>query len=444
MEQSNKRAYGQGSVVYNAERKRYQLWYADATGKRKAVTLKDEQGKPVTTKADAEKSANKLMADVNADRAISTRSEAVEALMKARGMLNAELIPVEKLWIKHLGGMRARNTSAKQLEVRHAVVQSFQHFCLTEGLKTLGEVTPQVADYFLTRKYSHLTGSTYNAYRAQLVLTLVDVLSIADPTQDWQAKYKPVKTRDLSDSEAREALTAQQASTLLQAIDAEADEYTTSHGDRNHLPHAQQWKVLIATCLYAGLDGKTATHLMWEDVRRNCLYYKRSKTGKAVTAPLHPDLKALLEKHEEATNSIYLFPDLLRQYVDNPRAFQVQAQQLICETLGLEAQEHRRGRAQAVCKYSLHSLRHTFVSLCAEAGAPLETVASILGHSSSSVTRHYTHVSPQAQAKAVRAISLTEPDERAKNLKRLAQLAESMTPEQLSALLETAERLAQE
>ena len=54
--------------------------------------------------------------------------------------------------------------------------------------------------------------------------------------------------------------------------------------------------------------------------------------------------------------------------------------------------------------YSLHSFRHTFVSFCANAGVPLDVVASIVGHGSTAMTRHYAHISDAAKSKAIDAL----------------------------------------
>ena len=48
-----------------------------------------------------------------------------------------------------------------------------------------------------------------------------------------------------------------------------------------------------------------------------------------------------------------------------------------------------------------HSLRHTFVSLCRAAGAPLSVVEAIVGHASPAVTRHYTHTGEAAARASV-------------------------------------------
>ena len=62
------------------------------------------------------------------------------------------------------------------------------------------------------------------------------------------------------------------------------------------------------------------------------------------------------------------------------------------------------GRSRKSVVASFHSLRHTFVSLSANAGVPLPVVQSIVGHCSSAMTRHYYHENETVLRQAVAAI----------------------------------------
>ena len=62
------------------------------------------------------------------------------------------------------------------------------------------------------------------------------------------------------------------------------------------------------------------------------------------------------------------------------------------------------GRSRKSVVASFHSLRHTFVSFAANAGVPLSVVQSIVGHTSTAMTRHYYHESEDALRAAVAAI----------------------------------------
>ena len=62
------------------------------------------------------------------------------------------------------------------------------------------------------------------------------------------------------------------------------------------------------------------------------------------------------------------------------------------------------GRKRLTPVATFHSLRHTFVSLAANAGVPLHVVQSIVGHESTAMTRHYYHESVDSLRMAVGAI----------------------------------------
>lgn len=49
------------------------------------------------------------------------------------------------------------------------------------------------------------------------------------------------------------------------------------------------------------------------------------------------------------------------------------------------------GRRCKVPEATFHSLRHTFVSMAANAGIPLHIIQSIVGHESRAMTWHYYH-----------------------------------------------------
>jgi integrase len=61
-------------------------------------------------------------------------------------------------------------------------------------------------------------------------------------------------------------------------------------------------------------------------------------------------------------------------------------------------------RAKISPRVSFHGLRHTFASLCAQAGVPLMVIARALGHADlQMVSRHYAHLSPSYEAEQIRA-----------------------------------------
>jgi hypothetical protein len=95
---------------------------------------------------------------------------------------------------------------------------------------------------------------------------------------------------------------------------------------------------------------------------------------------------------------------------------------------------------RAVVEVGFHSLRHTFVSLCREANAPLSVVEAIVGHANPAMTRHYTHTSEAAAGAAVAAL----PDVTGQASAKLALPAGDTETVPKAKVRELAEKLTQE
>ena len=78
--------------------------------------------------------------------------------------------------------------------------------------------------------------------------------------------------------------------------------------------------------------------------------------------------------------------------------------ELIFKAAHIETSVRIEGRRTRTPEATFHSLRHTFVSSAANAGVPLPVVASIVGHSSTAMTRHYYHENEEMLRQAVAAI----------------------------------------
>ena len=78
--------------------------------------------------------------------------------------------------------------------------------------------------------------------------------------------------------------------------------------------------------------------------------------------------------------------------------------ELIFKAAYIETSVRIEGRRTRTPEATFHSLRHTFVSLAANAGVPLPVVQSIVGHSSTAMTRHYYHENEEILRQAVAAI----------------------------------------
>jgi integrase len=105
---------------------------------------------------------------------------------------------------------------------------------------------------------------------------------------------------------------------------------------------------------------------------------ERTKQNRASTIPLNPLALKLLRKMHAAKTGELLFPaptDPARP-MRNVRKFWVKVS---------EAADLKTVR--------VHDLRHVFATMALEAGAPLITIAPLLGHSSTVMTARYAHLS---------------------------------------------------
>ena len=198
--------------------------------------------------------------------------------------------------------------------------------------------------------------------------------------------------------------------------------------------------------------------MKWENVdwQNNQITYIPQKTARktayrSVTLPIHPNLLSALEKarewrSENQPGEDYILPKVAHRYLTNPSGVQKDVMKIIRYATGLET-TGKKSMGQRIKNpnlYSLHSFRHTFVSFCANAGVPLDVVASIVGHGSTAMTRHYAHISDAAKSKAIDALPVLSLSETAENdpekeglLKKLA----SLPAEQLAELVRTTKNL---
>jgi integrase len=185
-------------------------------------------------------------------------------------------------------------------------------------------------------------------------------------------------------------------------------------------------RTLFAIGTYTGLRLGDAVTLRWQetDLIRGTILRVPNKTArrsqKPLTIPLHQTLAAILADTPEKRRRGYVLPDLAALYLRDGSALtkRVQAHfaangvQTTREGTGFTKLEKPGPRGKlwqhtgrrAVVEVGFHSLRHTFVSLCRQSGAPLAVVEAIVGHASPAMTRHYTHVGEAAARASVAAL----------------------------------------
>jgi integrase len=257
------------------------------------------------------------------------------------------------------------------------------------GIQTLRALTPEIAGAYA----QHLTGSkatpsTFNQHIGFLRL-LWRVL--AKPARmDAPNPWTDIKRKRLV-TQGRRELTIEELRRVCQAATGEL-------------------RIMLAIGLYTGLRQGDCATLRWSetDIIRGIIRRVPMKTarrsGKPVMIPLHPVLLAMLAEIPTAGRKEYVLPQMATRYQKDRSSlnncvqdhFEAQGVKTIRDTPGL--------RQRALVDVGFHSLRHSFVSLCRAANAPLSVVESIVGHSNPAMTRHYTHTSEAAAGVAVAAL----------------------------------------
>lgn len=163
-------------------------------------------------------------------------------------------------------------------------------------------------------------------------------------------------------------------------------------------------RTLIALGVYCGLRLGDAALLRWSDVDmvKGVVSLVPQKTArrsqKRVTLPMHPVLLAMLNGATKRTG--YVMPGIADRYRQYTAALSGDILKLF-ESVGIETKSKVDGSDRMRPDCGFHSLRHTFVSLCAAGGVPQSVVQSLVGHGSPAMTQHYTHIGTEVARRAV-------------------------------------------
>ena len=169
-----------------------------------------------------------------------------------------------------------------------------------------------------------------------------------------------------------------------------------------------EMKLLFSVGIYTGQRLGDCALLEWghiDLIRRRISIIPRKtarKTGRMVVIPIHENLLKMLLAFPQAERVGYVMPECADCYLK--RAAELSNRfKSVFKAAGIKTDADGDGQRKRAL-VSFHSLRHTFVSLAANAGVPLAVVQSIVGHSTVEMTRHYFHESENALVSAVAAL----------------------------------------
>ncbi len=156
-----------------------------------------------------------------------------------------------------------------------------------------------------------------------------------------------------------------------------------------------EWQTAILGGYYLGARLSDVINLTWENVNLTggIITYEQRKTGKTVTAPLHPDLKEHLMKMAGDNPRAPLCPALQRRSVGGRKGLSVTFTNIMRDAgIGQHQVKGKGKEGRKFSKLSFHSLRHTFTSALANAGIPAEVRQKLTGHADAAMHQKYTHL----------------------------------------------------
>ena len=306
--------------------------------------------------------------------------------------LGATRIPLAEAWHRYEMSPNRRDIANTTLQSKRTVWMAFarwmEHFHVEIG--DLAQVTEEaVAEYLMQFRCNH-SATTYNNH----VCILREVFRVlADKAGVTNDPWAGVCLR-ADDSISRRELVVDE----LERLYREASKM------------GLEWKLLVMTGIYTGLRLGDCCRLKWDSVsiERGVIQVIPEKTkkhahGHPVTIPIHRELNDILALTPESDRKGYVNPSIAEAY--ETRRWKVDdGLRRIFKAANITMSIRVEGRRRKTVVASFHSLRHTFVSFSANAGVPLPVVQSIVGHTSTAMTRHYYHENEEVLRAAVEAI----------------------------------------
>ena len=359
-----------------------------------------------TSRRDAEK----LLSEFTAPFRLGSEAKTLETVAARLGGVQDQIAKIDDAipstaikhgWQTYLNQVNRPDTGESTLKMYELQYEAFARW-MTErhpNVTELRQVTQTHADEYAGHLQKKLSASTFNRHRNLLALVWKVLKKQARITINPWSEI----TRKRHTVQSRRELTVEELQRVIEA----------SSG---------QMRLLLALGIYCGLRLGDAALLDWGnvDMMKGIISLVPAKTarrsGKRVTLPIHRTLFGLLAAIPASKRRGYVMPDIAARYQSYDGALARDILKLFASVNiktsanRLTAVEIAEGGAvkkikgktkRAVQECGFHSLRHTFVSLCAAGGVPQSVVQSLVGHGSPAMTQHYTHINQETARNAV-------------------------------------------
>lgn len=330
-------------------------------------------------------------------------------------------------WMAYRNAPNRPDTGADTLEMYESQYGRFVTWMQEHHpeVKELRKVTEAMAFEFASELGRTVSANTYNKY---LVLFRRMWKILAKPAGLGANPWLELNNKLLCTHSRRE-LTVEELTRVCGSVSGEM-------------------RTLFAVGVYCGLRLGDAARLDWGcvDLVRRVVRITPGKTarranGKVVSIPLHPSLLAILSDTPPERRTGRVMPEAAALYDHDDRLLAKRIKKVF-KACGIETNCKVEGRSKMAVEVGFHSLRHSFVSLSANAGANLAAVQAVIGHTNAAMTRHYLHADQENVKQAVALLPnvtgvMTEGELESlakERLRKAVEALDGLTEEQLKAV----------
>ncbi len=419
--------------------------------------LIDEDGYAIYSQSPGNESKAIRLARPLAEELLSTvklknSEELLIRIAQQRRVLTTLNMPVAEVWNIYYShpnrNAKSSNTVKNYLNYWNAFLQWLgKHH---SEVKLAHQIARPIAIEYFTDRWS--TGISEQGYNNNLqALQVIMKTLLGEDSHDMQNPFLALKKKRIASLARRQPFTPDEVKRIMILLE------DSNSFDMEYKP---QFRLLVKLMLNIGCRGEDACNLTWRmvDWQERLIRYRPIKTanssGIEVEAPINDILLAELKTAQGYAVDEFLLPDVHRRYVSNPTGITHSINRLI-DKAGIErsipAKNTRRQfytkkqikdgvlvEVKAQNKISLktmHSFRHTFVTMAAANGVDVRTIQDMAGHTSDLMTLHYAHSSRnrrrEAVAKLGNAYGGTSGNDFEAKMKKIMSV---LTPEQLKML----------
>lgn len=376
MAKKKRRSRGTGGIV-KLPSGNYAYQYLNPQGKRKTKSLRTKNRKEAETRA----------VDFEAAVGAKDKEEVLLQQARARKIINSRTLPLDDVWPAFL---KTRPTGgAGTLDLYQRAFREFTAWANVErpSIASIGDVDLDTAVAYMEHIWKQgLSASTYNDKRnalGHITKRLANQYGIdANPWPRTERMKGAVQQKRLP-------LTRQQVADLLDTlVDPEVE-----------VPCRTELQCLTGLCLFAGMRLVDAASLKWENVDdvAGCIRYTPAKTartsGVEAVVPILPPLRRCLDALPRECK--HVLGEVQESYNRNPSFIQQGLVQIIHGVTGEGKQEQRAQCQRERSLYGAHSLRHTFCTEAARAGALPAYLSMMTGDTLQTLQRYYVKVGYQ-------------------------------------------------